>query len=312
MIVGGVGNVAGVTMAEKKTYLQQRHDDLRTMLMLEPRGHRDMFGVLLTPPCRPEADMGLIFMDSGGYIDMCGHGTIGAVTVMLETGMLPAPEPVTRLLLDTPAGLVKASACIEGGRVKSVTVENVAAFVYARDLAVTVPSLGTITLDIAYGGNFFALVRAESLGLSLDDASTFIAPGLQIRDTVNRTLDIRHPLEPCVRGVQLVEFYGPPRTALGHGRNVVIFGNGQYDRSPCGTGSCAKLALLHQRGELALGEEYVHESIIGTTFRVRAVEQTQVGCFAAIVPEITGRAFITGIQQFVADPEDPMACGRID
>lgn len=313
IVVGGIPHLPGKTMAEKKNYLEKEQDALRTALMLEPRGHRDMFGSILTAPVSEEADLGIVFMDPSGYLNMCGHGTIGAVTVALLTGILPASEPNTRVVLDTPAGLVRAAARVSGDRVTSVTVENVPAFIYKKDLPVALPDHGNIFLDISFGGNFFAIVPVEQFGLEIIPANgpLLCSLGVKILRAVREQVPVVHPVYPHINSVDLVEFSGKPLGSMGHARNAVVFGKAQLDRSPCGTGTCAKMASLFAKGQLELGQEFIHESIIGTTFTGRLLQETKVGGYPAVIPQITGRAFITAFQQFVIDPEDPLRDGFI-
>lgn len=311
VVVGGLPPIPGESMPAKRQFLARHFDWLRRGLLHEPRGHADMFGAVILPPSRPEATLGVVFMDSGGYLSMCGHGTIGVVTVAVETGMVPAQEPCVDLVLDTPAGLVATKVAIADGRVREVTFRNVPAFLYARDVSVTVPEWSAISLDIAFGGNFFALVPAVRLGFRLDFTCLreLISAGLAVREAVNAAVAVCHPTEPAIAQVDLVEFYGPAASGEAHLRNVVVFGAGSVDRSPCGTGTCAKMAAMHARGELAIGEEFRHESILGTIFRGRLVGRTLVGDYEAVVPEITGSAYLTGFHQFVFDPYDPLRDG---
>ncbi len=313
IVVGGVPPVPGNSMAEKKAYLSSHLDGLRKMLMWEPRGHRDMFGSILLPPVNPEADLGIVFMDGGGYLDMCGHGTIGAATVVVELGIIKPLEPVTLVRFDTPAGLVEARVLVKEGRVQGVTVRNVPAFLHTGGLRIEVEGLGEIEVDVAFGGNFFAIVDADVLGLEIvpQRASKLVELGLKIRDAVNRAIRVSHPEKPHIDRVNLVEFSSARSGPGSHRRNAVIFADGQLDRSPCGTGTCAKMASLFARGKLKLMEDFVHESILGTRFTGRVVDTTKVGSFEAVIPEITGRAHITAISQFLLDPEDPLAEGFV-
>lgn len=309
VITGGVPPIPGSSMAEKKGYLEREMDDFRKILMREPRGHRDMFGALLTEPVSPEADIGVIFMENGGYLNMCGHGSIGAVTVALETGLLPNAGPIAKLTLDTPCGLVRASASIEQGRVTSVSIVNVPSFLFMSDLDFDVPGIGSIPVDIAFGGNFFALVPAEALGVrvSIGDATALVNAGMRIMETVNERIKVVHPEKPHIDSVELVEIY--ERRSRLHGVNAVVFGDSSLDRSPCGTGTSAKMAVLFARGEIEMGEEYIHESVLGTVMRGRVLEETSVSRIPAVVPEITARAHITAFSQVVLDPEDPLRDG---
>lgn len=311
IVVGGVPHVPGKTMADKRAYLEEKMDHIRTSIMHEPRGHRDMFGSILTSPVNDDADFGIVFMDGGGYLNMCGHGSIGAVTVAIETGMVPAVEPETNVSFDAPAGLIKARAAVEKGVVKSVTIRNVPAFLYKENVTVDVPGLGNIKLDISFGGSFFALVDVKELKLKVcpQNVDQLIKAGMAIMKAANEQIHIEHPELKHIKTIDLVEIYDQPTHPEAHYKNVVIFGDGQADRSPCGTGTSAKMAALYAKRKLALNQEFVYESIIGTLFRGRLVETAQVGEFAAVVPEITGSAYITGFNQFVIDPNDPVKHG---
>jgi len=313
IITSGLPPILGATMAEKWEYTRRNLDRFRTALMHEPRGHADMFGAILTAPTTPQADFGLLFMDGGGYLTMCGHGTIGAATVLVETGVVPAQEPETVITFDTPAGLVEAHVVVEGERVKEVWLENVPSFLYAADVKINVPGLGQVVVDISFGGNFFALVSAEPLGLSVEPAhlATLIDFGLRIRAAANEQISVQHPTEKHISCIELVEFTDRPAHPEANARNVVIFGAGAVDRSPCGTGTSAKMATLFGKGELGLGQPFVHESILGTLFRGELLRTTQVGNFTAVVPKVAGNAYITGLQQFVIDPNDPLKYGFV-
>lgn len=309
IVVSGVPFLGG-TMAERRRQLQEEYDFIRTALMHEPRGHADMFGAILMAPADPDADLGVVFMDSGGYLAMCGHGSIGVVTAALATGVVSAEEPETEVLMDTPAGLVRARALVERGRVSEVAVENVPAFVYRRDVELDLPS-GPLPVDISFGGNFFALVSAESLGVpvALSHLSDLIERGLAIRAAVNERVEVLHPTHPEIDSVDLVEIYEAfPEDGVDC-RNVVVFGEGQVDRSPCGTGTSAKMAALYAKGDLELDEPFVNQSILGTRFTGRLLREERVGDVPAVVPEITGSAYVTGFHQFVVDSNDPLKAG---
>jgi len=311
VVVGGVPNIPGKTLPEKKAYLEKNMDYLRKAIMHEPRGHNDMFGSILVQPVSDEADIGIIFMDGGGYLNMCGHGTIGASTIAVETGMVPKVEPYTELTLEAPAGLVKVRATVENGKVKEITFRNVPAFLYKQDVKINVPEIGEITLDISFGGSFFAIVDAKQLGVKIvpENATKLKDIGLKIRDIVNKEIEIQHPTLEHIKTVDLVEIYDEPTNPEATLKNVVIFGEGQVDRSPCGTGTSAKLATLYAKGKIKEGELFVYESIIGTMFKGRVVGTTKVGDFDAVIPEITGSAYITGFNTFVIDEDDPMKYG---
>ncbi|MBI4278903.1 MAG: proline racemase family protein [Armatimonadetes bacterium] len=310
IILAGFPFARGATMSERQQDVRERFDHLRRALMHEPRGHGDMFGALVMPPAHPEADLGVLFMDSGGYLNMCGHGVIGVVTAALQTGFISGLSR-TRLILDTPAGLVRTQAWVAAdGAVESVTFENVPSFLWRRDVTLLVDGR-RLGVDIAFGGTFYAIVSADALGVSVVPRSVdqLAKAGVQLRECVNRELAVSHPEIPHIRGVTSVQIFEPPRHPEAAVRNVIVFGRGSVDRSPCGTGTCAKMAVLYARGELGLGQEFVHEGILGGVFRGRLLRETDVGGYQAVIPEVTGRAFITGFHQFVIDPADPYASG---
>lgn len=311
IIVGGLPPISGKSMAEKKAYLEGNLDHVRTAVMHEPRGHNDMFGSIITNATTDEADMGIIFMDGGGYLNMCGHGSIGAATVAVESGMVEAKEPYTEIKMEAPAGLITAKVNVVGGKAKEVSIINVPSFLYKRDVDVEVPDFGHVKLDISFGGSFFAIVNAKELGVKVVPANIdrLTDLGIRIRRAVNQTIRVRHPEKSHIRTVDLVEIYDDPSSKKANYKNVVIFGQGQVDRSPCGTGTSAKLATLFTKGYLKELEDFNYESITGTIFKGRVVGTTKVGEFAAIIPEITGSAYITGFNHFVIDPEDPLKYG---
>lgn len=314
IVTGGIPHIPGQTMAEKKRWALTHLDDLRKMLMWEPRGHQDMFGAILTEPVSPGSQAGVIFMDANGYLDMCGHGSMGAATVLVDTGMVSLDDDENglenefekKIVLDTPAGTITARVKIENGSVGAVTVCNVPAFYY-DSLVVNLPGRGRIEVDIAYGGNFFALVNVKQLQLSLDCSclDEIKALGIEIKKLVNESVSIVHPGTGLASQVDLTEIYQEGRP----GKNIVVFGSGQVDRSPCGTGTCAKMAYLYKSGSLGLNEPYLHTGILNTTFTGRVIRETRVGNLPAIIPEITGRAHITGFHQFAADADDPFRNG---
>ena len=310
VITSGITHIPGKQMIDKKNWLSANRDHLRQMLMLEPRGHQDMFGAILTEPVTEGADAGVIFMDSSGYLDMCGHGSMGAVVVLLETGMLDSDVQKTdntrTLTLDTPAGLIHAGAVMENNRVSRVTIRNLASF-FCESMDIHLDSIGTVPVDIAYGGNYFALVNVDHLNLQVTPAH--IDPlkklGLAIRKAVNQQFSFSHPVSGLPATVNLTEIYentDPPR-------NIVVFGAGQVDRSPCGTGTSAKMAFLHHKGRLKPEQPYTYQSVFGTRFVGNILKETMLGDRSAIVPEITGNAWITGFHQFVVDDTDPYGFG---
>ena len=313
IVVGGIPNIKGNSMPEKKEYLEENLDYLRTAIMLEPRGHNDMFGSVMTQPCCPDADFGIIFMDGGGYLNMCGHGTIGAMTAAIETGVVPAVEPVTHVVMEAPAGIIRGDVTDVDGKAKEVSFLNVPAFLYKEGVEVDLPGVGTVKFDISFGGSFFAIIHASQLGLKIEpqNAGKLTELAMKLRDIINEKIEIQHPTLAHIKTVDLVEIYDEPTHPEATYKNVVIFGQGQVDRSPCGTGTSAKLATLHAKGELKVGEKFVYESILGTLFKGEIVEETKVADFNAVVPKITGSAYITGFNHFVIDEEDPLKHGFI-
>ncbi len=312
ILIGGLPTIKGKTMPEKKAYLEQHLDHIRTAVMLEPRGHNDMFGSILTNPTVDEADFGIIFMDGGGYLNMCGHGTIGAVTAAIETGMVEMVEPVTKVVLEAPAGIVRAEAEVKNGKVQKVAFVNVPAFLYKKDQKVVLDGK-EITFDISFGGSFFAIVNAKQLGLEIKPENTTALTdiALKLRDVINAEIEIQHPTLAHIKTVDLVEIFDEPTHPEATYKNVVIFGQGQVDRSPCGTGTSAKMATLHAKGELKVGEKFVYESILGTLFYGEVVGTDKVGEYDAVIPKVAGSAYITGFNHFVIDETDPVKYGFV-
>jgi proline racemase len=310
VVVGGVAPVPGATMLESRDHFAAELDDLRLLLMREPRGHGAMSGAILQPPTRPDADWGVLFIEVSGLLPMCGHGTIGVATVLVETGMVAVREPETVVRLDTPAGLVEARVAVEDGRARSVTLRNVPSFLHARDREVDVPGLGRVTYDMAFGGNFYALLPAASVGLAVDPARAdeLIGAGLAIIAAIDATDRPVHPADARMAGCKHVVLHAPGRDGADAVAATAIH-PGWLDRSPCGTGTSARLAQLHARGELAVGDAFVNESLIGTRFTGRVAQATTVAGRPAIVPEITGRAWITGMGQYLLDADDPFPAG---
>ena len=311
VITGGVGALPGATMFERRQWFIDNSDELRTLLMYEPRGHASMSGAILQPPTRPDADWGVLYIEVSGCLPMCGHGTIGVATVLVETGMVEVTEPVTTIRLDTPAGLVVAEVAVEDGAAKAVTIRNVPSFSHALDARVDVPGLGQVHYDLAYGGNFYAMVELAEIGLPFDRAEKqrLLDAGLAIMAAINEQDLPVHPENPQITGCHHVQLVAPGSDAK-HSRHAMAIHPGWFDRSPCGTGTSARMAQLHARGELDLHTDFVNESFIGTTFTGRLVEETRLADGrTAVVPTITGRAWITGTAQYLIDPEDPFPAG---
>jgi len=310
LIVDGWPAPEGATMLERRAYAREAQDHLRRILMFEPRGHADMYGALLTLPERPDSDVGVLFMQNEGYSTMCGHGIIAVTTIAFERGLMTHADGRTTLVFDAPAGQIHARATMRGGRVEEVSFRNVPSFVYAAALPVHVAGRDMF-VDVAFGGAFYAVVDAESAGLAVvpERLGDLKRIGMLIAREVERLIPVVHPLEPGLTGVYGTIFTGPPSSETAHLRNVTVFADHEVDRSPCGTGTCAVLAVLDAMGLVDDAIPFVHESIIGTSFRARVLSRTTVGEHQAIVPELTGSASITGEHTFITTPDDPLAEG---
>jgi len=310
LVMSGLQPVPGQTMAEKLAYAKEHLSWVPGLLLLEPRGHKDLFGAILVPPCSPTADIGVLFMDNTDFEPMCGHAVIGIVTTLLETGMFEMVEPVTLITLDTPSGHVRARAQIMDGHVQAVSFENIPAFIFRSDVTLKVPEVGDLVVDVVFGGLFFVCVNALHLEIELipDNAARLADLGMRILAAANEQIPVRHPELPHIDRIIDLRFFVEPGSDGADSRNVVVLGDHMVDRSPCGTGTCAEIALRYARGQLGLGEPFVTESIIGTRFTGQVIAETQVGSdseiFPAVIPEVTGSAYITGFHQFVLDGED--------
>lgn len=324
LVIDGLPSIPGETINDKRLYIGENLDHVRLLLTQEPRGHRDMFAGIITDPVSEDGDFGIVFMDARRYPYMCGHGTIAAVTAFLEMGWLEAREPEMKVVMDSPSGPVAAHAHVERRsdgrpRVESVAIQLESAFVLSQNQPLDVPALspvegpnlGRITVDTVFAGGFFALVSNREIGLDLsaDNAPELIDLGMSIIEAGNQQLEVQHPARPYIDTIDVAEFYDPGGDAEGRGKNAVIYGEGHIDRSACGTGTSAKMALLHRRGELAVGEVFVNESPLGSTFEGRIAKEITIGDTPAIVPEIRGAAHITGLHRFVVMPDDPFPEG---
>jgi proline racemase len=311
IVNGGVGPIHGKTMLEKRRYALEHLDDVRRLLVCEPRGHADMYGCFLTEPVDDGADFGVLFFHNAGYSTACGHGTIALATAALETGMLAAEEPETTLTLDVPSGRLPVVATVKSGRVERVRFTNVPSFVYLEGLELKT-TRGAVTVDVAFGGAFYAFVPAASVGLSVtpEHVNELISLGREVKAVIEAEHDVVHPLEPELRDVYGVIFWEEvTREPVLRQRNVAIFADGEVDRSPCGSGTSARLAFLDKAADLPRGETFVHESVIGTQFESRVVGVGQVGDYPAVVTEVSGSAHLTGFHQFVLEPDDPLGTG---
>ena len=310
IIVGGVLDVPGTTMLEKMQHLEREGDDLRRLLLFEPRGSAPLSLDLVLPSSHPEADAGFLIMESSSYEGMSGSNTINTATVLLETGMLPMTEPVTEIVLEAPAGLVRVRADCRDGRCERITFENVPSFATHLDARVDVPGIGVLRVDVAYGGAFCVFIDAEALGYAIvpEEARALADLGERIRPAVAEQLEIAHPAEPALGVLSFPVFTAPPRDG-GDARNATVVAPGRLDRCATGTATSARLAVLAARGLIDDGDAFVNESVIGTRLVGRIASRTTVGDTPAIVPAISGRAWITGIHQFVLDPDDPFPTG---
>ncbi len=323
VIVGGVLDVPGETMFEKMTWLQANGDDLRKRMLREPRGYPAANCNLVLPSNNPEAAAGYVIMEHVEYPGMSGTNTICTATVLLETGMVPMVEPVTELVLESPAGLIRLRCECRDGKVTSVTFRNVPAFATHLDTPVEVPTLGTVVVDVGYGGMFYVIAEASQFGLRLtpDEGRDITRITELIKAAANEQLPVVHPEQPGFAGITIGQLSGPAHDAANSMRNVVTVSTGTLDfdrpstwtgaidRSPCGTGTSARMAVLHAKGRLRVGEPFRHEGILGTVFTGRLVEETVVGPHRAVVPTITGTAWITGMATYVVDPTDPFPDG---
>jgi proline racemase len=316
-------DVPGASMFEKMCHLRDHADALRLRMLREPRGYPAANCNVILPPTNPEADAGFVIMEQVEYPGMSGTNTICVTTVLLETGMIPMREPVTELTLETPAGLVRVRADCEQGKVRRVTFRNVPAFAVHLDAPVEVPHLGTVPVDVAYGGMFYVIADAARFGLRLtpDEGRDIVRVGEMIKAAAREQLPVTHPDQPGFTGITIAELSGAPLGAGADARNAVVVSTGTLDwnrpatwtgaidRSPCGTGTCAKMATLHARGQLPLDRDFHHEGVLGTIFTGRLVAETTVGPYHAVVPTLSGQGWITGFSSYVVDPSDPFPEG---
>ena len=314
IVAGGLPELHGATILERRQHVYQHLDHIRRALMWEPRGHYNMYGCILTPPVSPGADLGVLFMHNEGYSTMCGHGIIGLVTVLFEAGAFKASGKQMPIKLDTPAGLVCATAHFDdNGHVERVSFLNVPSFLFAREVEITVSPFGRLLVDIAFGGAFYAILPASSVGLTVTPQFTkeLVAAGEAVKAAANSSISIEHPFEPDLSFLYGTIFTGGAEDFTHHSRNICIFAHAEVDRSPTGTGVSARLALHHAKGEINDGQEILIESILGaaSVFRGRVVERTQFGPHNAIIPEISGSAYIVGRNEWILDPRDPLGQG---
>ena len=312
LVTGGAPQLQGNTMLERRAHFLAEYDWIRTGLMFEPRGHDQMSGSILYPPTREDCDIGVLFIETSGCLPMCGHGTIGTVTTAIENGLVTPRTPGT-LRLDTPAGLVVAEYRQEGRFVEEVRLTNVPAFLYAEGLTAEVDGLGEITVDVAYGGNFYAIVEPQRNFRDIADhrAIDLVGWSPKLRAALNEKYSFTHPEKPEIAGLSHILWTGAPTHPEATARNAVFYGDKAIDRSPCGTGTSARMAHRAAKGRLKEGEEFVHESIIGSLFNGRIEGQTKVGDRDAIIPSIAGWARVTGFNTIFIDDRDPFAHGFV-
>tara|TARA_R110000868_G_scaffold6550_2_gene36955 strand:- start:21673 stop:22671 length:999 start_codon:yes stop_codon:yes gene_type:complete len=310
LITSGHPVLAGDTMSEKRMDFIRNHDWIRTALMFEPRGHDMMSGAFFYPPSTPDADASILFVETSGCLPMCGHGTIGAITLGLETGQL-VPRDRNLVLLDAPAGRIRAEIIWDGDFVDSVRIFNIPSYLAASDVRIDCPGLGELVFDVGYGGNFYAIIEPQPNypGLAEFSAADILRYSPVVRQLARLAVGCVHPLDPTVRGVTHVQWTGAPTRPEAHGRNAVFYGERAIDRSPCGTGTSARMAQLAARGDLKVGDEFVHESVIGSLFHGRVESAETVGGIAAIRPSIRGWARQTGVNSIFVDDRDPFRDG---
>lgn len=311
IVVAGAPPIPGASLLARSDHVDRALRDLLGFILYEPRGHSAMCGAILTEPLHHDAQAGVVFIEPSGSVHMCGHGAIAIATMLVETGRVAPREPETALALETAAGLVRCRVAVEGASVRGATFQNIPSFSVLLDAKVDVPGLGTVPFDLAYGGHFYAIVPAAALSLTLEpqEGPRIIEAGELIRRRIEAEIPLVHPERPGAKGLLYVQFFSAARRPGAHFRNAVVVSPLGLDRSPCGTGTSARMASLHARGQLALGEPFTHESILGTVFTGRLVGTTRVGDSPAVIPEVTGRAYLTGISTLVLTTDDPFPGG---
>ncbi len=314
VVLGGIGvlDAPGATMFEKMVYFEKHADWFRRLMIREPRGYPGACVNIVLPPANPEADAGYVIMEQPDYYPaMSGSNTMCVVTALLETGTLRMVEPVTHLKLDTPAGLIEVRADCANGRVMGVTLENVPSFATSLDVTIDVPDIGRVKVDVAYGGMVYAIADAVPLGLDIvpENGAEIVRVALKILAAAREQIPMAHPENPAINLIESVQLYAPPKDPANSARNAVILSHGAIDRCPCGTGTSARVAVLHRKGQLASGEEFRNEGILGTVFTGRVVRETKAGNLPAVIPAITGRAWISGTAQYVLAADDPFPEG---
>jgi proline racemase len=313
IILNGLPEIKGITILEKRKFMKENLDHLRTALMFEPRGHADMYGAIITEPVNDGSDFGVLFLHNEGYSTMCGHGIIALTKVVVQTGIIEAIRPTTKIKIDTPAGLVTSFAKVRDGKVESVYFHNVPSFVLTTEKIVDVQGIGKVKYDIAFGGAFYAFVNADELGIGMKKQNyrELIQKGMAIKKAVMKTYPIKHPFEEDLNFLYGTILYGNSHSKEADSRNVCIFADGEVDRSPTGTGVSARMALHYSKDEIKINQPMIIESIIGTKFTASVHEITKYGSYEAVIPRVEGNAYITGKHEFEIDPDDPLKKGFI-
>ncbi|GIN71485.1 proline racemase [Bacillus sp. J14TS2] len=311
-LISGLPILRGNTMADKMLYMKNNYDWIRKFLMNEPRGHAVMSGAILVEPCHPEADIGVIYIETGGYLPMCGHDTIGCCTALIEAGLIEVMEPYTFVKIDTPAGLIEVKIKVINGIAEEVSFTNVPSF-FLKSIQLYVDGIGEVECDIAYGGNFYGIIDAHKINLQLtvENASNIIEKAIMIRNAINATEEVIHPEFSFIKGLTHIEFYTDPIHPDANVKNTVVVPPGGIDRSPCGTGTSAKIATMFSKGEILMNELFIHESIVGSLFKARVLQKTKVNTTHAVVAEITGSAWIMGMHRFFYQDDDPLKEGYL-
>jgi trans-L-3-hydroxyproline dehydratase len=313
IITSGLPEIKGKTILEKRKYFQENQDDMRRILMWEPRGHADMYGCIITAPVTKEADFGIIFMHNEGYSTMCGHGIIAVTKVVIEIGLIEKCAQKTTVKIDSPAGLIKSTAYIKNSKVEKVSFQNVPSYVVALDKGIEIERIGKIKYDLAFGGAYYAYVQAKDVGCTClpKDVNRLIQVGREIKKAVSKSFAIKHPYNENLNFLYGTIFIDEPIDVMNHSKNVCIFADGEVDRSPTGTGVSGRLAIHYAKNEISIGESISIESIIGTKFEGKVIQEVKFGMYNAIVPDISGTAYITGKNEFFIDPNDNIKTGFI-
>lgn len=315
IVISGMPKIPGNSMSEKMAYLNEHYNYIRNGLMNEPRGHKDMFGAFLLEPTMPEADFGIVYMCGDCYENMCGHNTIGFAVAAVERNMIKVTEPITKLTLETPAGLIKIAVRVKNGLAIGVDFINVPSFVYQKDVVLDVPTIGNVRFDLCFGGNFYAIVKGTDIGVEdihCSGSTQIVKQAMKLRREIDRCISLKHPTMPHITWLEGVQVIGPPKSANANAQCCIVFGEGKIDRSPCGTGTSSRLALEYANGNLHIGESFVNESILCSQFTGKVLEETEIAPgYPGIIPQISGTAFIIAENEFIFDDRDPLKNGFV-